>query len=499
MTADEEMTQIKRELWLRGDLRHITREGPQRDAYDFIAGRSRAKQILVPFVLNFHRRLGKTFLSVLFCVEPCIRAAGVFTKLAAPTLTQAANILEEHWSTLMSLCPSELIPDPFRGEKFTFRNPRWGPKSRYIKSVLQLYGVKNDRGDKMRGSSSDTVALDECREMQSLAYTWRQVIIPTFRNRPDPLGIMISTPPENMDHEFVTQFIPEARRHGRYSCVPAAEDSTWTKEEDEAFALSMGGRNSNAYRREIQCELIADTTRLIIPEFADRDNFQSGELKNEFIVDDSPRPMAFFAYSCGDMGGAGKKTDHTGIIFGFVDRESGIFWQEDELFIRDADSQTIAEVWLAKMKDLYDPEVLRHAGKFVAGREYYIDAPVQQTRDFNSIWGLPVQGVQKQDSESGRRWLRSLYAQGKIRIRSRCKETIYQLRNGTRTPSGDFCRSPRLGHCDLISAQIDLMRVIDFERDPNREILFDASTHFVPRPKNQNGWSDVLGARRHGR
>lgn len=62
MTSHDEMAEIRKELWLRGDLRHVTRIGPQRETYDFIKSMPGGYSNLTPFVLNFHRRLGKTFL-----------------------------------------------------------------------------------------------------------------------------------------------------------------------------------------------------------------------------------------------------------------------------------------------------------------------------------------------------------------------------------------------------------------------------------------------------
>src|SRR5690606_33690301 len=61
---------------------------------------------------------------------------------------------------------------------------------------------------------------------------------------------------------------------------------------------------------------------------------------------------------------------------------------------------------------------------------------------------------------------RYLFTADQISINESCEELIYQLRNGNLTKSGDFQRSIRLGHCDLISALIILCRIADLDANP---------------------------------
>lgn len=495
---EEQIDALKRELWFRGDLRYMTRIGPQRDAYDFIHERDRSISAFSPFVFNFHRRLGKTFLSILLCTEVCLKAPGRIAKLAAPSLTQAADILDEQWPILMQDCPGELEPDPYKNEKYTFRNPRWGPKNRWIKSLLRLYGVKNDRGNKMRGGSTDVGIFDECREMQDLAYTWQSVLLPTFSKRVDPLALFISTPPDSMDHPFVSVFLQQAREFGHYMCVPARDDPNWTKEEDEMFAREMGGRDSADYRREIQCELVSDASNLIVPEFAQRDYEENGKLKNPYVLADYPRPAAYFAYTMGDMGGAGKRTDHTGILFGFVDFIQGKLAIEDELFLRDVDTRSLADLWKKRSQDLYDPEIERHAERHVAGLKWWIDATPQQIIDLYRLYHLNAHQVPNIERDVARRLLRTAFVTGRIIISPRCEELQYQLRNGTKLPNGDFARSRRLGHCDLIAALISLYRMVNFEENPSPVPEYSTDKWFVPPKKvrKKSGWDKFFATSR---
>ena len=349
----------------------------------------------------------------------------------------------------------------------------------------------------MRGGSTDIAVLDECREMADLNYTWEHVLLATFSKREEPLALMISTPPDSMDHPWTSHFLPQARETGRYMCVPARDDPNWTKDEDAMFVREMGGRDSPAYRREIQCELISDTSNLIVPEFANQDYEEDGELKNPFVVLDYPRPPAYFAYTMGDMGGAGKRTDHTGILFAFVDFIAGKIVVEDELFLRDYDTRSLADLWKKKAQDLYDPEIERNLERHVAKLRWHIDATPQQVIDLYRLYGLNAHQVEKIDRDVARRLVRTAFACEKIVISPRCHNLIYQLRNGTKLPNGDFTRSERLGHCDLLAALFSLYRIVDFEQNPNPVPRFSTDKWFVPpKAKKQTGWEKFFKARR---
>lgn len=497
---EEEFARVKRELWFRGELRYMTRRGPQRNAYDFLKARDRSTSAFGPFVFNFHRRTGKTFLSLLLCIENCLKRSGRLSKLAAPSLAQAGDILDEQWPIIMAECPGELEPKPYKREKYTFKNPRWGPESRWVYSLLRLYGVKNDRGNKMRGGSTDFGVLDECREFTDLRYTWRSVLLPTFAGRVDPLALMISTLPDSLDHPFASDYLIDAKAAGRYMCVPAANDPNWTKEEDDMFAREMGGRDSPDYRREIQCEVISDASKLVIPEFARCDHEAEGAIQNPFIEADYPRPPAYTAYTMGDMGGAGaKRTDHTGIICGYADFQQGKLRIEDELFLRDHDTRSIAQMWDHKVKENYDDEIEQNCDRLLAGVKWYIDAPPQQTIDLYRLYGVNAAQVVQIERDVSRRMLRTAFAMEKISISPKCKELIYQLRNGTRKENGDFARSERLGHCDLIAALMSLWRVVDLETNPTPLPVYPRDKFIVPPSAQKHpttGWSGYLGTRR---
>jgi len=229
------------ELWFQGNLRHLTKEGPQRDLYDAIQeSRPRGVAVPTPYVLNLHRRLGKTFLSLILVLEECLKRPKRIAKFLAPTGSQAKDILDEKWGELIVNCPDSLVPTPRRRESsFLFFNPRWmeeheipeGREELYF-SKLIFYGVDKDRGGRIRGGSTDIAVVDEVREIKEPVQIVDHALIPTFKDREDPLLILVSTPPESMDHQFVSEYIKRAENAGTYFCIPASKDPTWDKETD---------------------------------------------------------------------------------------------------------------------------------------------------------------------------------------------------------------------------------------------------------------------------
>jgi hypothetical protein len=490
--AEVDLAQRHRELWFRGHLRHLTREGPQRQLYDMIHARDRSAKAFGPHVWNLHRRFGKTFLSLLIAIEACLRQPKRFVKFVGPSQTQIADILGEHWAIIWQDAPEELVPSAWRGEKYTFRNPRWererkGKNRRYLQSFLRLYGVGNDDGNKMRGGSTDVAVMDECREFPNLSYTWGSVLLPTFKGREDRLAIMLSTPPDDIDHPWASKYKVDAEDRGRYVCIPGSKDPNWGADEDEMMAREMGGRDTPQYQREIECKLIGDSTRLVIPEFVEGD-FETDELcGNQYLHETWKRPSHYHAYAVADGGGA----DYTGVLFAFVDFEKRKIVVEDELFCNYTPSEEISRLWQLQEGELFNADRERLKGREVVSLERRCETTTQQLIDLRRIHGLDALPVAKHDKDAARNFLRTCFRRDEISINVRCKDLIHQLRNGQRTKRGDFQRTERMGHLDLIAALIHLRRVVDLDQNPFPPAPRKSPTEVfhVPTYRDEIGWN----------
>ena len=489
---------LKRECWFTGRLRYFTRPGPQRRIYDTVRGASMEFRDLSPYVFNLHRRLGKTFLSVLLIIESCLRRPGVIAKFLCFTTSQAQDILDEHWSTIMADCPDELYPSRHTGKHYSFRNIRWpesrGRKRKEIKSDLRLYGCKDDRGNKIRGTATDVLAIDECREMPYLEYTWGSVVLPTFKGRSPCLAIMMSTPPDTPEQAFASKYIPEAESKGRYFCVPASSDEMWTEEDDEVFAREMGGRETVAYRREIECEIIPDLDLLIVPEFAEQDSREGG---NPLIYTDRPYPSHYFGFAAGDFGGS---KDSHGVLFGYYDFEARQAFIEEELWAEDIDSKRLIEAWGEAEKEVFEGEGKGNCLHIFRS----LDTDSQRLRDYQELFQISIARAPHQELETNRALARVWFRQGRVNIHQRCFHLIRQLRNGTRDEkTGKFARKPGMGHMDLVASVLYFVRDMDrkkvAEKNPfPAKPLPSVENHFIPAGAQEKpfSWDSVLSGRR---
>jgi hypothetical protein len=304
---------------------------------------------------------------------------------------------------------------------------------------------------------------------------------------------MLSTAPDSADHPFTRKYIPDAVQEKKYFVCSGPDDPNWTKANDDAMAQSMGGRKTPAYRREILCELISDTSKLIIPEFVAQDQVQdSGDVTNPLIHERWKRPSHYTAYVVSDFGGS---LDYNGILCGFLDFPNKKLVIEREAFVRDINTEELSEIWKATEAEEFG---VRPEGEKIVDIDRWADSGQQRLIDLSQIHDLTIRKAPKHDAYENRNLLRTNFSLGRISINARCTNLIYQLRNGTIDHKGVFLRTDRLGHCDLVASLIYMNRVTDFDRNPFPSMKYSRETHFTPpRRKVGAGWDKYFsGAKR---
>lgn len=466
---------VRRFLWSRGDLRYLLRQNGQSRVYDFMKARSGSS---APIMAMCHRRLGKTFAGLTAAVERCISKQGHIAKFAAPSREQGESIVVPNLQILLRDCPEDLRPTR-KGNTYYFSNPEWDAPDE--QSTLEIHGANYKKGDALRGMACDTWILDEIREFDHLEYLMTDIIAYQVADRPDPMLVMLSTPPRSMDHDMIAMFLPRARRASRYLVVPASSNEDWTEREDGAVLEACGSKESISYRREAECELVSDEESLILPEWQ--------HVEDELVVA-HPRPVCFIPSVVIDMGW----TDFTAVGFWYVDFERQLNILEDELVVHNVCTGDLAAEIKARIKHLW--------GSYEGATEprIFADAPMITIQDMRRHWGLKVQEVEKHDQEASLATFRTAVMQKKIRVNPRCTEHIYQFRNGIwNEKRSDFIRSPRLGHCDCIAESVYAHRMAKWNRNPFPEVKSDIDTrekHIRPQRAaiRRSGYSVITKA-----
>jgi hypothetical protein len=154
--------------------------------------------------------------------------------------------------------------------------------------------------------------------------------------------------------------------------------------------------------------------------------------------------------------------DKTGELFAYSDfLAGGVLVIEDEDLLEQAATRKIAESVLEHEANLWPG---KKAGTRVAD-----DPGKRLCADLYDQHGLSFAPAEKHDREElAVNLMRNMFASGKIRVHSRCKKLIHQLRNAVRAkPGGDMVRTEEDGHFDLVAACWYLVRSWNAQRHRN--------------------------------
>ncbi len=438
----------RRQLWLKGSLRHLTRRHGQRRLYDAAHAHMKANPAqMIPLPWLCHRRLGKSFLLLLLCIERALSQPGADVKYACATRRQVRDIVHPMLGIILSTMPQRIQHKPIDHYLY-FRLPEW-PK--HTESRILFAGIDYKQGDLLRGQACDLVCLDEVREIQVLEYVISQVLVPQFIGRPNPLLIMATTPPQSMEHVFVTKYLEEGLRRKTAMVIPGSANEDFTREDRDMVVQEIGGIDSLGYRREVECELIADTSRTVIPEW---------HLAREWTVKNGhiERPKYYIPYVSLDTGWE----DHIGCIFAFLDFERQKLCYVGEIFVQYKTTGEMADMVTEKFEEL-----------FTAGnrpRAHWVaDCNLQQLETLRREHNCPFSPAQKHDRNASLAQYRTALNDGKIEIEgASCPHTIRQHSEGIWNKTRrNFERSETMGHLDLLSACVYLQREVKWREMPN--------------------------------
>jgi hypothetical protein len=197
------------------------------------------------------------------------------------------------------------------------------------------------------------------------------------------------------------------------------------------------------------------------------------------------RPTHFFPHTCLDTGW----NDWNAALFGYVDFTRQTLVIEDEVVARYQSTGAIAE--LIRSKELL------HYGKNPRKPVRMGDLTEQALADMRLDHKIFIKPADKYDRESAIATLRTGIMAGRVEIHERCRNLIYQCRNGIwNKQRTQFERSERIGHCDALAALIYLYRMARWHHnpfpDPASPELF-GETFYSPH-KNKRKISSLLKA-----
>jgi hypothetical protein len=451
---DPEMLQAlkaanRRKLWLSGNLRHLTRPHGQRSLYDGAhLHMRRYPQKLIPLVWLCHRRMGKSFLLLLMCFERAISQPGADIKYACATRNQVKDIAEPMIGYILSTAPGRIQVRRDQ-HRLYLRLPEWPA---YLESRIAFVGLDYKQGDLLRGQACDLACLDETRDISVLEYVITQVLASQFVGRNFPLLLLASTPPASMEHPFIQVYYEEAVRRGTAFVIPGSKNPDFTPEDKDMVVEELGGEESLPYRREIECELVPDTTRQVIPEW------QHVE-RHVAVTTVIERPEYYTPYISLDCGWK----DHAGCLFGYVDFLRQKLVLIGEIFENYLTVGQLAALIREKCEELFDANNFRRA-RFVADGNLL---EINTLRVDHRLPFLPAEKWKKKKDQALAAYRTSL-CEGKIEIEAlNLPHYVRQHREGIwNKKKTDFERSETMGHLDLIAAAVYMHNQVRWKDNP---------------------------------
>ena len=419
-------------------------------------------------VANCHRRFGKGTTILTYIFERMLTEK-IIVRYGAPTQKQAYEIIKILIEHIFKYAPL-MAPKLVNGD-YTFPNG----------STMSVFGVGDSvQLERGRGSECNIIFADEYGFWKyKPSYALRSVLSPQLDDTDGQLFIA-STPPEDLTHPFITEEIPQAD-FNKYLFLWELQKSIdigdISEEKHAKIIERCNGVDTDAYRREYELDLIANKTRLVIPEAQDETAFV-----REYTIPDYKDE-----YVCYDLG----FKDFTFGCFGFYDFKSGCLVIVDELSMNYSSSKQI----VARAREIEEQHVI-----FKPTR-YGDCSDQQQLFDYSEDHGYAVTPILKRSKMKGKGFQESVLnglrmaIQDRIIVDKRCTNLITQLKYGIwNEKRTDFERSDVMGHLDGIMALAYLWDNIDFSSNPYpaQSPSVNPGTHhineelFISEPKTQN-------------
>lgn len=400
------------------------------------------------------RRLGKTTLMCIMALEECLRTTGAIVKFIFPRQKDAKRNILPLMRMLLEDCPKHIKPVYMEADK-CFRFP-------HNNSEIQFAAAQNGNAESIRGGFAHLCIFDECAFAEDTKYIVRSILSPTVKTTSGRV-ILVSTPPRNPNHEFVTDYVIPYQAENRIKVFTIYDNPNFNENIiQEIISEYPRGIDDPDFRREYLCEIIREMDAAILPSFND-------QAEKIIVTDQFERPVFYDAYVGMDIGGS----DLTAILFGYYDYLNATTVIEDELiFGKDVNTKSVAEAIRKKEAELWtnpiDQSIMPPYLRVADNNNLIMLTDLQRDHGINFI------PTRKDNREAAINSLDVAISQHKLIIHPRCKHTIYHIKfaewNKTRTAFKNLKDSPtgqiKGGHADALAAIIYLHRNIIKSKNP---------------------------------
>lgn len=391
-------------------------------------------------VILCSRRLGKSWMLIVNALESALRKPNQQLKYLTSTQRAARDIVLPLFREILVTCPDDLRPE------WRVHENRWKFSNG---SEIALYGVDATGGDDLRGQACDGFWVDEAGFIDKLDVLITEILAPMSIQR-GSRGVLSTTPPKSLDHPFAL-FAAKAEKSKAITKRTIYDCPRFTEKMIDLFAESAGGKDSEVFRREYLCEMIASSENSVIPEFNDT---LAASAVYEDYQDIGYVPDYYVALDPG-------YSDNAAILFAFYDFRQATVVIQREFVAPGKNTQEIAGIIESYEKELW---------KGHKPLKRVSDTDLRLIEDLRVMHGLKFTKTAKDNKEAQINMLRIMLTQGRIKIHKSCVNLIMQLKYAQWKVSAsgvrDFKRSAELGHADAIDALIYLVRNVNKNKNP---------------------------------
>lgn len=372
------------------------------------------------------RQFGKSFGGVCLALKVCAMNPGTTVYIVGPLIKQTMRIFRKEIR--------------FLKKKYGFHESFYRPMPDQIGPGYELFNgsdlfiagfSNNSNPDDMRGDNASLIIIEETRNFNPDDY--KRVVVSVFNpmltHSKNGKIVHLTTPPDDVNHPFVTDTIPLAKKNGTFYSYTIDDNPLLSEKRKQEEIEVHGGRFSEECRRELFCEIVRNQERVIIG------SFKSGE---HVIPIEKPVSSRFLV--CGDYGGSRDKTAM--LILNYDPKTGEVVFCDERIFNPGTPSSDIVyqTTTMEKQWGLIDPV-------------RYIDMPEQTRIDLLNDYSFKTRAPDKHQRDVHISNLNDAFKDGNAKVSSKCKLLTETLESGRwNSRKTDAERSKKYGHADAIFA-----------------------------------------------
>ena len=415
-----ELAILQQDRFLKGDFEAVLHEKQSEIITKVLSSTIREHVVLCA------RQFGKSFGGVCMALKVCAMNPGTTVYIVGPLIKQTMRIFRKEIR--------------FLKKKYGFHESFFRPMPDQIGPGYEIFNGSdlyiagfgnNSNPDDMRGDNASLIIIEETRNFNPDDY--KRVVVsvlnPMLTHSKNGKIVHMTTPPDDVNHPFVTDTIPLAKKNGTFYSYTIEDNPLLSQKRIQEEIEVHGGRFSEECRRELFCEIVRNQERVIIG------SFKSGE---HVVPIEKPISSRFLV--CGDYGGSRDKTAM--LILNYDPKTDEVVFCDERIFNPGTPSAEIIyeTTTMEKQWGLIDPV-------------RYVDMPEQTRIDLLNDYSFKTRAPDKHQRDVHIRNLDDAFDNGKAKVAAKClllSETLESGRWNSRKTDAE--RSKKYGHADAIFA-----------------------------------------------